>query len=95
MKEREQYINDLKAKLDDINNKLDVWEAKAGEANAESKAKIHETIANLKEQRSDVSAKLEELKSSSGNAWDEVKVGVEAAYQNLKSAFDNAAKHFK
>ncbi|EGV30796.1 hypothetical protein ThidrDRAFT_2428 [Thiorhodococcus drewsii AZ1] len=90
MSEREAYIDQMKAKLDQWNDEIGVLEAKAKVAGADAKVKYEEYLSTLKEKQADASARLAELRDSSGDAWQEIRHGASQAADALGEALKSA-----
>ena len=95
MSDRHDFVNKMKAKLDEWNAEIDKLEASAKSTRSEMSIKYEEEIENLKKRRDTAIAKLEELKSSGDVAWEDIKKGVEDAGESLSNALKSAASKFK
>lgn len=90
MTEREAYVDQMKAKLEQWNAEIGVLEAKAKVAGADAKVKYGEYLSTLKEKQADASARLEALRDSSGDAWQDIRDGANQAADALGEALKSA-----
>lgn len=95
MSDRHQYIEKIKAKLDEWNAEIDLLEAKARQMEAEKKIKYGQQINDLKARRQEMLKKIDEVKQSSSGAWEEVKTSLDQAWQSLKDGMERAKSQFK
>ncbi|MFJ5445432.1 hypothetical protein ACIKP9_04255 [Methylobacillus methanolivorans] len=91
---KDEYVEKLKAQLDEWSADIDVLEAKVRKADAELRIKYDEQIATLKDKREDAKLKLGEIQSSAGEAWKELKKGSDEAWDAIKHAIAEARKKF-
>lgn len=91
---KDEYVEKLKAQLDEWSADIDVLEAKVRKADAELRIKYDEQIATLKDKREDAKVKLGEIQSSAGEAWKELKKGSDEAWDAIKHAIAEARKKF-
>lgn len=93
--EREAYVQELKAKMDEWNAEIDKLEAKADQAKAESKIEYEKQLANLRAKRKEVDEKIAELQQSSEGAWEDLKQGLENSWEILKTSVTKAKSEFE
>jgi len=95
MATRNEYIEQLKQRLDHWNTEITKWEGKAKVAKTDMRIEYEMQLETLRKQREATTAKLKELQASSGDAWKEMKVGIDAAWTAMQEAFEKAASHFQ
>jgi chromosome segregation ATPase len=95
MTKRDEYIEEMKARLDQINAEIDALEVKTKRAKEDVKAEYAEEIAVAREKRNNLQQQLEELKSAGETAMDDLKQGAENAWQEAQQAVSRAAARFK
>ncbi|MGD2024995.1 MAG: hypothetical protein PVJ46_11520 [Methyloceanibacter sp.] len=95
MSERDLYVQEMKAKLDEWNAQVDRLLAKADAAQADAKHEYNEQVEALKKQREAAIQRLNELQSKSDDAWEDLKAGTDAAWDKMTSALKNAASRFQ
>jgi cytochrome c556 len=88
---RDQYVEKMKAQLDDMNAQLDKLAEKSKSAKKEVQAKYKQEMADLRAQSSKVSAKLEELKAAGEDRWDSMIEEIE----KIGDAFKHSYNYFK
>ena len=95
MKDRDQWVEKAKAKLDEWNEELDELEAKARVAKAEQKAQYQRLLATLREYRDRLRNRVSEVEQAGDTAWDELKEGAERGWRSLQEGFRAAVSEFK
>jgi len=94
MSTREEYIQKMKAKLDELNAEVSRLEAKTRGAEANLRLKYHDEIQNLKARREEARAKLAEFKQAGDSAWEDLKIGIQGAWDILEEAIKSAKERF-
>ncbi len=95
MENRDQYVEKMKAKLDELNLEIKKLEAKAQGAKADAQIKYSDEIETIKKNRDDAAEKLKEMQSAGGEAWKDLKIGFDASWSILEDAFKSAKSRFK
>ena len=95
MTTRNEYVEQLKNKLDEWNHEIAKWEEKARARKNDLTINYEMTMDDLRKKRDDATAKLKEVQASSENAWEELKAGADSAWSALREAFDKAKTHFQ
>lgn len=95
MRDREEYVRKMHAKLNELNAEIDLLAAKAGEVAAGVQQEFREQIGLLKVKQAAVRHKLGELNDSRGNAWHDMKSGIDLAWNAIREALDSARSRFK
>ncbi|MFW6207003.1 MAG: hypothetical protein ACOC5J_03630 [Gemmatimonadota bacterium] len=95
MKERDQWVENAKAKLDEWNAELDELEAKARVAKAEQKARYQRLLASLREYRDRLRNRISEVEEAGDAAWDDLKEGAERGWRSLREGFRAAVEEFR
>jgi chromosome segregation ATPase len=91
---KDAYIKKLKAKLDEWNAEIDKIQAKANQAEAETKIVYEKQLADLQSKRNDVDQKISELQQAGESAWEDLKQGLENSWDILKASFTKAKTEF-
>ena len=94
MSNRDAYVQKLKTKLDEWNATIDKLQAKADQAEAETKIAYENQLADLQAMREDVDEKISEMEQADESALEDLKQGVENSWQILKVGFSNAKSEF-
>lgn len=95
MRDRDEWVDRAKAKLDEWNEELDELEAKARVTQAEQKARYQRLLANLREYRDRLRNRISEIEESGDTAWDDLKEGAERGWNALQKGFQAAAEEFQ
>ena len=95
MTTRDEYVEKLKAQLDQWNAKMSAWEAKAREAQAEAKLEYEKQLEHLRAQRDAAMHQMKLVQNASLEAWQELARGAEGAWQAMRDAFEKARSHFE
>tara|TARA_Y100001933_G_scaffold138185_1_gene137107 strand:- start:378 stop:665 length:288 start_codon:yes stop_codon:yes gene_type:complete len=95
MKNKEEFIKTLHAKIDKWDAEIDRLSAKAAVLEAESREEYYQQLAELKAKRSQIEEKLEKVQQSSGDAWQDLKSGLDLALETMSEALKSAASRFK
>jgi hypothetical protein len=95
MMNREEYVQKLKAQLDEWNVEAKKWEQKAQEAQAGMKAEYEKQLATLNSQREQALYQMKLLQNASQDAWQDMMKGADQAWKSMQEAFDKARSHFE
>lgn len=95
IQKRDEYLIELKKKIDGMDTKIAELESKAGKLKDDAKKKWNEKLARLKMQRKEVGTKYDEISKSSADAWQELKVGFNSAWDDMKQSYDKAVEEFE
>ena len=95
MKNRDEYIRTMQAKLEEWNAEIDILSAKADEVTADVKSEFNEQIKSLKAKQATARQKIEELQHAGEGAWGDVKSGLELAWTAMGEALDSARSRFR
>jgi TolA-binding protein len=93
--DRQQYQDQVEAKLRELDREIDELKAKAEKHGKEAQKQYDQQRPELERKRKAAQQEFEKLKNSSREAWQDMKAGIDAAMDNLESAYDKAASHFK
>jgi outer membrane murein-binding lipoprotein Lpp len=92
---KEAYVEKLQAKMDEWNAEIKKLEAKARQAEADSKINYEKEVEELRAKRRDLEEKMSQVRESGEGAWQDLKTGIESAWQSLDTAIKSAASRFK
>lgn len=95
MTTRNEYVDQLKSKLDEWNTDLGKWEEKARGTKNDLTIDYEMKLKDLRKKREEVAAKLKEVQASSEEAWKDLKAGADSAWAAMREAFDKAKTHFQ
>lgn len=91
---KDDYVEKLKAQLDEWSAEIDVLDARVRQADADLRIKYGEQVEQLRLKRDEAKLKLLELQASAGDAWQELKKGSDEAWEVIKHAVSEARKKF-
>ncbi|RLK50430.1 hypothetical protein DFR31_0326 [Alkalispirillum mobile] len=95
MSDKNEYVEKMKARLDEWNADISKLQAKARQAEADAKIRYEEQLRELRKQRDHAEEKLKEVQASSEEAWREMRAGMEKAWDDVSEAFRNAMNRFR
>jgi hypothetical protein len=90
MPDRHQYIEKLKAKLDEWDRELSTFENRAKDAGEEVKQRSHLALADLMTARQQIGRNLVEIVDASDDAWQTLRLSLDKALDNVKSGLLSA-----
>lgn len=91
---KDDYVEKLKAQLDEWSADIDAFEERAQTLDAEVRAKAQGQLVLLRAKRDDARRKLKEIQDSAGDAWLELRKGGDEAWESIKHALIEARKKF-
>lgn len=95
MNNRDEYVEKLKAQLDQWYSQMATWEAATRGTTAEAKIELEKQVGIMKSRADDLVYRMELLKGASADAWQEVARGADEARKTMQDAFEKARFHFK
>lgn len=95
MNNREQFIQKMKAQLDQWSIEIDKLTVRTETAQAEAKRTYQAQLDVLKRQREAAKLKLHELQSSSEDAWESVRESMDLTWESITKSIKDAMSHFK
>ncbi|OOG21008.1 conserved coiled coil protein [Thioalkalivibrio denitrificans] len=95
MSDRDQYIEKMKARLDEWNADLAKLEAQAKSAEADMRMQYDRHIEELRRQRDQAEKQLRELRDAGEESWERIRKSMEAAWDDMSRAFRDAADRFR
>ena len=95
MNNRDEYVEKMKAQLDQWNSQMATWDAAIREATAEAKIELEKQVGIMKSRADDLLYRMELLKGASADAWQEIARGADEARKTMQDAFEKARFHFK
>jgi hypothetical protein len=91
---RDEYVQKLKAQIDNWNAEAAHWEEKARKAQAGAKAEYERQLEQFRTRSREAMDELRRLQGASTDAWSEMMRGADAAVKSMQEAFDRARKSF-
>lgn len=94
MTTRDEYIQQLKTRLDEWSAQIDELDAKARQSQAEAKEQLQARVNELKNKRQEVQVKLSQLTGASTETWETMKTGAEVLWEDLKQTLSESKAAF-
>ncbi len=94
MMHRDEYVQKLKAQLDQWNTEVRKWEEKAKTAQAGMAAEYQKQLESLRSRREEALYQMKLMQNASADAWSDLMRGTDEAWKNMREAFDKARSHF-
>ncbi len=94
MTTRNEYIETMKAHLDQWNHQIAEWEAKTRLAKTDLRIDYEMQLEALRKQRDEALSKMDALQKSAGSAWQDLAQGADEAWAKMRDAFEKANTHF-
>ena len=91
---RDEYVQKMKAKIDDWNLAIDHLQAKADKATVDVLDQYKSEIEKLKAKRTEFEGKMSELQASGESAWENLKTGVDHAWKAMGDSIHEAKSRF-
>ena len=88
---RAEYTTRMKHQLDELNSKIDQFEAKAAKANQEVMQTYRAELAKARKESKLASAKFAEMKAAGEESWDKMT----AEMEKVRDAFVHSFSYFK
>ncbi len=95
MTTRNEYVESMKAHLDQWNSEIAKWEAKARVAKTDLRIDYEMQLESLRKQRDEALEKLDTLQKSAGDAWQDLTQGADEAWAKMREALEKASTHFQ
>ena len=95
MKNRDEYIEKMKAQLEQWEKQMAIWEAAALKATADAKIELEKQMGITRSRLDDMVFRMELLKGASTDAWQEIARGADEARKTMQDASEKARIHFK
>lgn len=91
---RDQYVEQLKSKLDEWNAELAKLEAEGERTQAQMSKALQEQIAEARKRRDEAWEWLNKLQKANESAWDDMVKGTEKAWDAFSDALKKARSRF-
>ncbi len=92
---RDEFINKLKSRLDDLNSEIDELEGRARKASGELEEKYREQLEDVRARREELKGKIKELRASGEAQFDKLKLEAEHAWKAFNNSVNYFRSHFK
>ena len=95
MSSREEYVQKLKAQLDQWNAEVAKWEEKTRAAQTDMKAEYEKQLESFRSRRDEAMYQLHQVQVATTEAWMDMVKGADAAWRAMGEAFVRARSHFE
>jgi hypothetical protein len=93
MSKRDEYVEKLKAQLDQWNTEVAKWEAKAQQAQAGARVEYEKQLKELRRQRDQALEQMKRVQAATGDAWVDLVRGADEAWAKMREALEKARSH--
>lgn len=94
MSTRKEYVEKLKARLDEWNAEIDLLETKARQAEASAERQYLDKVSELKRRREEAAHTLRQIQDASDEAWHKLKEGADRIWDNVSTTMQETKKAF-
>jgi multidrug resistance efflux pump len=91
---RDEYVEKLKAQLDQWNTEVAKWEAKAQKAQAGARVEYEKQLKELRRQRDQALEQMKRVQAATGDAWVDLVRGADEAWAKMREALEKSRSHF-
>jgi uncharacterized coiled-coil DUF342 family protein len=95
MANRDEYVQKLKAQIDQWNAQAARWEAQMREAQGHLRQEYSQQLEQVRSRRDEMLYQLKLLQSASAGAWEDLARGADQAWKGMQEALDRARTHFE
>ena len=94
MSKRDEYVEKLKAQLEQWNTEVVRWEAKAQKAQAGARVEYEKQLKEVRRQRDQALEQMKRVQAATGDAWVDLVRGADEAWAKMREALEKARSHF-
>ena len=94
MANRDEYVQKLKAQIDQWNAQAARWEAQMRDAQGRLRQEYSQQLDHVRSRRDEMLYQLKLLQNASAGAWQDLMRGADQAWKSMQDAFDQARAHF-
>lgn len=91
MSQRDEYVEKMKEQLDEMNEMIDRWQAKAKDAEGEVREKYEAQAAAFRERSDGARARMKEIRDSGDDSWQNLREEI----QHIRDALTSSYNYFK
>lgn len=91
---QDEYVEKLKAQIDQWNAQLKDWEGKAAQAQDRLREQYLKSLGEVAAQRERVLVELRRVQAASLSAWQDMMRGADQAWKSMHDAFERARSEF-
>lgn len=86
------YKEKVKAQIKEMRAQMQMVEARAEKAGADTRIKYQKNMDEWKKRFSDLEKELDEFSKSAEDTWDEIRSGIDTSMNDLRESIENATK---
>lgn len=90
MSKRDEYVDKLKAQLDEWNAQVETWGTKAKGTQADMHAAYEKQLETFRHQLDQAMEQMRQVQSATGDAWLELVRGADESWAKARAAFEKA-----
>jgi chromosome segregation ATPase len=94
MSKRDEYVERLKAQLDEWNAEVAKWEAKAKGTQADVRIEYEKQLEAFRRQRDQAMEQMRQVQAAAADAWLDLARGADDAWAKAREAFEKARSRF-
>jgi len=91
---RHEFIENLKQRLDDLDERIDELRQKARDTKGQASAEYENRLHDVREKRREAQRKLDELRAAGEEKWQQLKDEAEHAWKALGNSYKYFRSHF-
>ncbi len=91
MKNKDEYVRELHARIDAWNAEIDKLKAKADISEAAARREYQKQIDTLRDNVKAFDEKVSEIRHAGEGAWQDLKSGIDLAWESINEAIKSAA----
>jgi hypothetical protein len=95
MADRDEYVQKLKAQIDQWNAQAAHWEGEMRQAQGRLRQEYAQQLEQIKTRRDEMLYQMKLLQSASAGAWEDLMRGTDQAWKGMQEAFERARSHFE
>jgi hypothetical protein len=95
MDKREIHEEKARAKLHELNARIDLFQAKLEQGQVEARQDVHKQVDELSRKRENLKMRIQLAQTAGEEAWEDVSEGLEDALDDVQHALDKAGKKIK
>lgn len=92
---RKKFIETLKGRLDDLDDRIKKLEMKGKQFEGEARKEYEKRLQDLREKRVHVDRKIDEIRAAGEETWQSLKAEAEHTWKALGNSFNYFKSHFK
>lgn len=94
MLNKNDYVEQVKAKLSEYHSEIDLLKAKAEELGEKGKLEYQKLLVDLEYKKEAANVRLNEFINASEESWEDLKTGVEQAQDEIAEAIASVKTNF-